>query len=53
VPVDFGASNVHDHVPPHYIITVSDFASIADLAMTLQTVADDKELCQEYQKWRT
>jgi hypothetical protein len=53
VPVYFGAPNVKDHVPPHSIISVSDFASTKDLAMYLQKVANDKELYQEYQKWRT
>jgi hypothetical protein len=47
VPVYFGASNVHDHVPTHSIIVVNDFD---DLAVHLQKAANGKELYQDYQK---
>jgi hypothetical protein len=52
VPVYLGAPNVHDHVPPHSIIAVQDFASIPELAKYLQKVANDKALYEEYQQWR-
>lgn len=53
VPVYLGAPNVHDHAPPHSIIAVQDFNSIEELAAHLQKVANNKELYEEYQQWRT
>jgi hypothetical protein len=52
VPVYFGAPNIHEHAPPHSIISVSDFPSVDALALHLQKVANDKELYNAYHKWR-
>ena len=52
IPVYYGATNIHEHVPPHSIINVGDFNSTDDLAMYLNKVANDRSLYDSYHTWR-
>jgi Glycosyltransferase family 10 (fucosyltransferase) C-term len=48
LPVYWGAPIIKDHVPPHSIIVVDDFATVEDLAKYLHQLAKDRTLYQSY-----
>jgi hypothetical protein len=52
LPVYSGASNIKDHVPPHSIVVVDDFATVEDLARYLGRLANDRNLYQSYHTLR-
>jgi alpha-1,4-fucosyltransferase len=52
LPVYWGAPNIKDHVPPHSIIVVDDFATVEDLTKYLPQLAKDRTLYQSYHNWR-
>jgi hypothetical protein len=52
LPVYMGAPNIKDHVPPHSIIVVDDFASLDDLSRYLMKLSKDRNLYNEYHAWR-
>jgi hypothetical protein len=52
LPVYFGAPNIKEHVPPHSVVIVDDFASPQDLADHLIRLSKDKALYESYHTWR-
>ena len=52
IPVVLSGASMVSVAPPHSYISVTDFATIDQLAAYLQVVAEDKELFASYFWWR-
>lgn len=52
LPIYLGAGNIKEHVPSNSIIFADDFKSPEDLADYLIRLAKDKDLYENYHKWR-
>ena len=52
IPVVLNRASMGSVAPPHSYISVTDFATIDQLAAYLQVVAEDKELFASYFWWR-
>ena len=50
--VYLGAENIHDHAPPHSVISWHDFANTKALGEYLLKVAANKTLYESYHQWR-
>lgn len=53
LPIYLGSPNVKEHIPENSVINVLDFESRNELLEYLVKVADDKELYESHQAWRT
>ena len=53
VPIYYGAPNVKEHAPNRSLILIEDFSTIDELADYVVKVANDKNLYESYQTWRT
>lgn len=52
IPVYYGSSNIEDHVPPHSVIVVRNFANSQALWDHLVRVANNQTLYESYHAWR-